>query len=68
MNAVTISAQFQIEIPPEVRAQAHLEAGQQVQVLAYDNRVELIPLQSAAQLRGFLRGIDTNVPREADRP
>jgi AbrB family looped-hinge helix DNA binding protein len=67
MNAVTISPQFQIVIPQEVREQVHLEAGQQMQIIAYNDRIELIPLQSPAQMRGFLKGIDTSVPREADR-
>lgn len=68
MNAVTVSPQFQIIIPQEVRDQVHLEAGQQMQVIAYNDRIELIPIQSPAQMRGFLKGIDTSVPREADRP
>lgn len=68
MNAVTVSPQFQIVIPQEVCDQVHLEAGQQMQVIAYDGRIELIPLQSPIHLRGFLKGIDTSVPREADRP
>lgn len=68
MNAVTVSPQFQIIIPQEVREQVHLEAGQQMQVIAYDDRIELIPIQSPVQMRGFLKGIDTSVPREADRP
>lgn len=67
MNAVTVSPQFQIIIPQEVRDQVHLEAGQQMQVIAYNDRIELIPIQSPAQMRGFLKGIDTSVPREADR-
>lgn len=67
MNAVTVSAKFQIVIPQEVRDQIHLEAGQQMQIIAYDDRIELIPLQSPAHMRGFLKGIDTTVPREADR-
>jgi AbrB family looped-hinge helix DNA binding protein len=67
MNAVTVSPQFQIIIPKEVRDQVHLEAGQQMQVIAYNDRIELIPIQSPAQMRGFLKGIDTTVPREADR-
>lgn len=68
MNAVTVSPQFQIVIPQEVRDQVHLEAGQQMQVIAYNGRIELIPIQSLTQMRGFLKGIDTSVPREADRP
>ncbi len=67
MNAVTVSPKFQLVIPREVREQLHLEAGQKMQVIAYDNRIELIPLQSPTRLRGFLKGLDTTVPREADR-
>jgi AbrB family looped-hinge helix DNA binding protein len=67
MNAVTVSPQFQIIIPQEVRDQVHLVVGQQVQVIAYNDRIELIPIQSPAQMRGFLKGIDTTVLREADR-
>jgi hypothetical protein len=50
-----------------VRDQVHLEAGQQMQVIAYNERIELIPLHAPIRLRGFLKGIDTSVPREADR-
>lgn len=67
MNAVTISPEFQIVIPQNVRDQVHLEVGQQMQVIAYGGRIELIPLQPASNLRGFLKGIDTSVPREVDR-
>lgn len=67
MNAVTLSPQFQVFIPQEVRDQVHLVAGQQMQVIAYNDRIELIPIQSLKKMRGFLIGIDTTVPREDDR-
>jgi len=67
MNAVTVTEQFNVAIPQAIREQLHLVAGQQMQVIAYDNRIELIPLNPPADLRGFLEGIDTDVPREADR-
>lgn len=67
MNAVTVSPKFQIVIPQEVRDQVHLEAGQQMQVIAYNDRIELIPIQAPAQMRGFLKGLDTTVVRETDR-
>ena len=67
MNAVTVTEQFQVAIPQAIHEQLHLIAGQQMQVIAYDNRIELIPLSSPAGLRGFLDGIDTSVPREIDR-
>lgn len=67
MNAVTVTEKFQVAIPQVIREQLHLVAGQQMQVIAYDNRIELIPLSPPASLRGFIEGLDTSVPREADR-
>jgi AbrB family looped-hinge helix DNA binding protein len=67
MHAVTVSPKFQIVIPQAIREQLHIEAGRKLQVLAYDNRIELLPIESPQQLRGFLSGIDTTVPREDDR-
>ena len=45
MNAVTLSPRCQVFIPPEVCDQVHLVAGQQMQVIAYNDRIELIPIQ-----------------------
>lgn len=67
MDVVTISPKFQVVIPRAVRERLKLTPGQQVQAIVYDDRVELIPLRPAQALRGFLRGIDTTVAREADR-
>lgn len=67
METVTISPKFQVVIPKEIRAQLKLKAGQKVQALAYNDRIELVPVRPAKQLRGFLRGIDTTVPREEER-
>ena len=67
MDVVTISPKFQVVIPRSVRERLNLSPGQKVQALVYDGRVELIPLRPAKALRGFLRGIDTTVARDADR-
>lgn len=67
MNAVTISPKFQIVIPLEVRERMRLEPGQKVQVMAFDDRIQLVPVRRAKDLRGFLRGIDTRVERDPDR-
>lgn len=67
MDVVTISPKFQVVIPRAVRERLDLSPGQQVQALVYDGRIELIPLRPAKALRGFLRGIDTAVDRDADR-
>ena len=67
MDVVTISPKFQVVIPRAVRERLKLTPGQQVQAIVYDDRVELIPLRPATALRGFVKGIDTTVAREADR-
>jgi AbrB family looped-hinge helix DNA binding protein len=67
METVTISPKFQVVIPKRIREGLDLRPGQKVQAIQYADRVELVPVKSARQLRGFLRGIDTRVPREADR-
>ena len=67
MKAVTVSSKFQVVIPREVRESMDLKPGTRVQVLQYENRIELIPLKEPKALRGFIRGIDTEVPREEDR-
>ena len=67
METVKISPKFQVVIPREVREKLHLVAGQRMQVVAYGNRIELIPERDIADMRGFLNGIDTTIEREADR-
>lgn len=67
MAAVTVSPKFQVVIPKEIRKQFGLLPGQKIQVLVYGNRIELIPVMPVKRMRGFLKGIDTRVPRERDR-
>ena len=67
MNTVLVSPKFEVVIPPTIRRSLGIRPGQTVQVIQYDNRVELIPVRPMQQARGLLRGIDTTLPREPDR-
>jgi AbrB family looped-hinge helix DNA binding protein len=67
MLTITISPKFQIVIPKAIRDLLRLSPGQKVQALAYDDRIELIPVRPLKEMRGFLKGIDTKVARERDR-
>ena len=67
MNTVTISPKFQVVIPQMIRESLRLKPGQKVQAILYENRIELIPIQPMQAMRGFLKGIDTTIEREADR-
>jgi len=67
MTVVTISSRFQVVIPKDVRERLDLRPGQKVEATAFRGRIELVPVRSVDDARGFLRGIDTSVPREEDR-
>lgn len=67
MHAVILSPKFQVVIPLPVRRAMGLRAGQRMQVVEYDGRIELIPDRDIAELRGFLKGINTDFEREEDR-
>ena len=67
MTAVTVSPKYQIVIPKEIRESMGIVSGQQVQLMPYQGRLEVIPLKPMEQMRGFLEGIDTTVAREEDR-
>ena len=67
MDVVTVSSEYQVLIPLDVRRSLGIKPGQKVQVVLYENRIELIPILPAKEARGFLKGIDTTINREADR-
>ena len=67
METVTVSPKFQVVIPKLIREKLGLLPGQKVQAILYGDRIELIPVRSIKEMRGFLKGIATTVEREADR-
>ena len=67
METVKISPKFQVVIPRALRESLRIRPGQKVQMILYENRIELIPLKPIRKSRGFLKGIATEVPRESDR-
>ena len=67
MESATVSPKFQVVIPKKVREQLGMRPGQKVRVIPYQGRIELIPVESLKQNRGFLKGIDTDMTREPDR-
>ena len=66
MNYVTVSPKFQVVIPQKVREMLGVKAGQKMTVLAYDNRIVLIPTRPIQAARGSLKGINTTVEREEE--
>ena len=64
METVTLSPKFQVVIPKQIRDRLKLKPGQLLRALLHENRIELIPVQPMRKMRGFVKGIDTDVPRD----
>ena len=67
MEVVTVSPKYQVVIPRRIRETMGLAPGQKVQMFLVGNRIELVPVRDVKDMRGFLSGIETDVPREDDR-
>ncbi|HOV49663.1 MAG: AbrB/MazE/SpoVT family DNA-binding domain-containing protein [Anaerolineae bacterium] len=67
MEMVTVSPKYQVVIPMKIRRALGIKPGHKVQVIQYQDRIELIPLQPIQTMRGFLKGIDTSIECEPDR-
>lgn len=67
METVAVSAKYQVVIPKSVRRPLGIKPGMRVQVLVYGDRIILLPLRSARDLRGFLKGMGSEIERDEDR-
>jgi len=67
MPTVTVSTKFQIVIPREIRESLRVQVGQKFQAIQYGDRIELVPVKSVKEMRGYVKGIDTAIRREKDR-
>ena len=67
MESVTISPKYQVVIPKKLRETLNLTPGQQVQMIAFEDRIAMIPVRQISEMKGFLKGIDTTVERKTDR-
>jgi len=67
MVTVKVSPKFQVVIPKMVRERLGIRPGQKLQILQFSDRIEFVLLQNIRSMRGFLKGIKTDVRREKDR-
>ena len=67
METVKVSPKFQVVIPKTVRERLGIRPGQRLQIFQFSDRIEFILLHKIKKMRGFLKGIKTDVKREKDR-
>ena len=67
MTTVTVSSKFQIVIPRELRESMGIRPGERLHALPYRGHIALVPVKAMKSVRGFLKGIATDVARDADR-
>lgn len=67
METVKLSPKYQVMIPKSVREAMKLRPGQEVAVMRYRGRLELVPMSPVSEMRGILRGIELTVDEERDR-
>lgn len=66
MDAVTVSPKYQVVIPRSVRERVHIRPGERLQVISFDDRIELIPVRPMRSMRGFLKGFDARFERDEE--
>ncbi len=67
MQTVTVSLKYQVVIPKSIREKLEITPGQKIQAILFNDRIEMIPIQPIKKMRGYLKGIDTNIEREDER-
>lgn len=66
MEAVTVSPKYQVVIPRAVRERVHIRAGERLQVISFDDRIELIPVRPMRSMKGFLKGYNARFVRDEE--
>jgi len=66
MDTVTVSPKYQVVIPLAVRKRMQIRPGERLQVISFDDRIELVPLRPMREMKGFLKGLDATFQRDED--
>jgi AbrB family looped-hinge helix DNA binding protein len=64
MSHTVVSSKYQVVIPKQVRERVHLRPGQRLAVIVRGSVISLVPELPLEDLRGFLKGMNTEGLRE----
>jgi AbrB family looped-hinge helix DNA binding protein len=68
MTIVAVSSKYQFVIPKDVRTALGIQVGQRLVIRVEGDRAVIEPQMDIRKMRGFLRGIDTDVPNDPEGP
>ena len=66
MSTVLVSPKFQVVIPREIREQSNITVGQRLQMISFDDRIELVPVRKMNSTRGFLKSYHYSFSRDEE--
>ncbi len=66
MDTVTVSPKYQVVIPRAVRERMRIRPGERLEVIGFDDRIELVPIRPMREMRGFLKGLGPSFHRDED--
>jgi AbrB family looped-hinge helix DNA binding protein len=66
METVTVSPKYQVVIPRVVREKMQIRPGERLEVISFDDRIELVPIRPMHEMKGFLKGLDPTFERDED--
>ena len=66
MATVKVSSRYQIVIPRAIREKWPIKPGQKVRLIVYGSHLEVVPLRDIREMRGFLKGMSSEVEREEE--
>jgi len=66
MPVVTVSSKYQVVIPKEIREKARIRPGEKLEMITFDDRIELVRVRPMRKMRGRLKGLDATFIREED--
>ena len=64
MNIVTVTPNFEVVIPEDIREEAGIRPGQQFDVIRLGKVIELVPVQDIRSACGCLPGLNADGLRE----
>ena len=66
MSAVTLTTDYQLAIPEEMRKDVYFQPGTRFEVFISEGVIKLIPIRPISEMRGFLTMKDTEIERDEE--